>query len=157
MTYTPDLAAGITESFFQHIERLAHRSNAPLVIKKRITAISIELIQNIQRHGIDTEAASVTIEKNKAHYSIKSINNIRTKDIKTLSGRILAINKLDVSELKNLHTKILSKASVTEKGGVGLGLYRIAIRSAKKFIYGFHKINNNVYSFSLQINITTQA
>lgn len=153
MIYSPDLSNGITESFFQHIERLTQQSNTAMLIKKRITEISIELLQNIQRHSIDKKFSSLTIEKTEDYYSIRAENRIQIKEAKSLMDRIDAINKLNKSELRSLHTKTLHEASLSEKGGAGLGLYRIALRSTSPLRYTFQKINNRVYTFSLETNL----
>jgi Family of unknown function (DUF6272) len=154
--YTPDLSAGITESFFQHIERLAQPGTS-ILIKKRLTEISIELLQNIQKHSVDIQTSCLTIEKANAQYSIRAVNRIHAKDVKALTDRIDTINEFDQSELKGVHRKALSKAILTEKGGAGLGLYKIALRSNSRLLYAFEKINTSRYSFSFEINLTTHA
>lgn len=153
MIYTPDLSVGITESFFQHIEKLAHCSNAAMLIKKRITEISIELLQNMQRHSIDTQSSYLTIEKTEAWYSIKTMNRVHAKDIPSLTNRLRAINTMNHTDLKQVYKQTLRQSVLSEKGGVGLGLYRIALRSANQFVYTFQKIDTYIFSFSLEIKL----
>jgi Family of unknown function (DUF6272) len=151
--YTPDLSAGITESFFQHIEGLVQPGTS-ILIKKRLTEISIELLQNIQKHSVDIHTSCLTIEKANTQYSIRAVNPIPKKNVKALTDRIDTINKLDQSELKSVYRKTLSKAILTKKGGAGLGLYKIAMRSNSRLRYAFEKINTSRYSFSFEINLT---
>lgn len=153
MIYRPDLSAGITESLFQHIEKLAQRGNAAMLIKKRITEVSIELIQNIQRHSIDTKFSKLIIEKTEAGYSIKAMNRVHAKDVHSLTNRLLTINTLNHMDLKHVYKQTLRQAVLSEKGGAGLGLYRIALRSANQFVYAFKKINTHIFSFSLEIKL----
>jgi Family of unknown function (DUF6272) len=151
--YRPDLSVGITESFFQHMEKLAPRNNAAMLIKKRITEISIELFQNIQRHSIDMQSSYLTIEKTEACYSIKAMNRVHAKDIHSLANRLQTINTLNHSDLKRAYKQTLRQAALSEKGGAGLGLYRIALRSANQFVYAFQKIDTYIFSFSLEIKL----
>ncbi len=153
MIYIPDFSIGITESFFQHIEKLTKQGTTPMLIKKRLIEISIELFQNVQRHSIDKKSSRLTIENYGDDYLVKSVNPIYEKDVQTLINRVKVINKLDQSELKNIYTKTLQGASLSEKGGAGLGLYKIALRSTLPLRYTFQKINNQVYTFSLEINL----
>jgi len=149
--YSVDLSSGINESFFKDLEKLAGEK---LVARKRLTEITIELFQNIQRYSVSVNSARLVIEKRETDYSIIAINSVDGETAKTLQQKINDINALDHTQLKAQHTKALREAVLSNTHGAGLGLYRIALRSASALIGSFKPIDQHNFLFSLNVSLT---
>jgi hypothetical protein len=67
------------------------------------------------------------------------INNINVKE---LVEDINHINTLDKVELKSLYLKKLDNGQISKKGGAGLGLIIMAMKSKNKISCESFKVNN---------------
>lgn len=121
--------------------------------------IALELSQNIQKH-VDpalNKMSRVVIDKKASQYSITSVNTVHCKNIHQLLDKIEYINHMDRIRLREFHTESLKNSVLSAKGGAGLGLIRIAMRSASKLKCSIDQLNDSFYLFSLRVNISTQA
>lgn len=149
MTYSVDLSSGITESFFENIQRIENKN---LIIRKRLTEIAIELLQNIKKHGVTSNRKNLTIEKHESHYCIQASNQIHAHDVNELKSKIIHINSLDRAQLKKHHTRILHEGKLSEKSGAGLGLYRIVLR-AQTVQASIIQTNQDYFTFIIHVNL----
>lgn len=149
--YSVDLSGGITESFFTDLENVA---GSTVQLRKRLTGITIELFQNIIKHAIDITESRLIIQKEGSTYSVLAINTITASDVTFLQDKINYINKLDHTRLKEQHTKILAKTTLSKKSGAGLGFYRMALRSASTLVPAFKQLDQNHFTFSLHVILT---
>lgn len=149
-TRSVDLTCDITEGFFESIRQLTDKN---IVMQKRVTEITIELLQNIKKHGISTSRKSLTIEKHEAGYSIKTCNQLHANEVDKFKNKIIHINSLDYPQLKKEYLRILQKGHFSERSGAGLGLYRIAIRTRSLLHASFTRINQDFFNFNLHVNL----
>lgn len=149
-SHTVDLSSGITENFFTNLAALAGHK---LVVRKRLTEITLELLQNIQRHGVVSDQTMLNINKYESGYLIRAVNVIAQEHVLPLRQVIESINSLDHAQQKKQHTMLLRNVSRDKKSGAGLGLYRIAIRSASVLKASFEKINQHYFTFSLHVTL----
>lgn len=148
-SYSIDLSSGITESFLANIHPLTDSS----IIRKRLTEITIELLQNIRKHSAGSVHETLIIKKHRSHFSIESENQIHSEDVAALENKISFINSLDKIELKKEHTRVLHETSLSEKSGAGLGFYRIAMRTKSILNASFKPLNHNHHIFTLNVNL----
>lgn len=151
ITHTVDLSSGITEDFFINLATLAGQK---LMARKRLTDITVELLQNIQKHSVSLHNAALRIQQHGSGYSIHAVNVIAQEDILPLTQTIGYINSLSHTQQKKQHTILLRNTSLNNKSGAGLGLYRIAIRSASALKASFQQINPKHFIFSLHVTLT---
>jgi hypothetical protein len=149
LTYSIDLTSGITESLFSNIRQLTDN----LVIRKRLTEITIELLQNISKHGVASVCKTLTIQKHASYFSVVSTNQILLKDVAALQNKIHFINSLGSAEVKKEHTRVLCETMLSEKSVAGLGLYRIAMRTKSALTASFQPISQSHHIFTLHVTL----
>ncbi len=150
-TYSVDLSQGITESLFTDLKNLA---GSNVRAGKRLTEITIELFQNIRKHAINRNNSRLVIQKESSVYTIVAVNTVTVKNMTFLQDKIKYINTLDHAQRKEQHTKILGQATLRKKSGAGLGLCRIAMRSASTLVPAFRQTHQRYFTFSLHVTLT---
>lgn len=138
VTHSVNLTSGITESFFANIHQLAPEN---LTVRKRLTEITLELLQNIRKHSTALYPETLSIKKYAHHFLIEAGNPIHSKEINALKKKIRCINTLDQVKLRTAHTHMLREGRLSEKSGAGLGLYRIAMRAKSALAASFTPID----------------
>ncbi|MBD3638988.1 MAG: hypothetical protein HUJ25_16660 [Crocinitomicaceae bacterium] len=82
-------------------------------------------------------------------------SNLIVEEVKQiLIDKIEEVNAKDKQELKELYMHILETGEINEKGGAGMGLVEMTRRSGNPLQYEFHEVDQDVYSFNLQIDFT---
>lgn len=137
------------EAFFTALHEF---SGNELLLTKRVTDITIELLQNIRRHS-DREDASLQITREGSKVTWKSINRVTPDQINPLAERINFINNLGYADLKKQHTRVLAKSRHNRGANAGLGLCRIAMRSQSKLTASFEQLDSGRVIFSLDVNL----
>lgn len=131
------------------------------LIKKKIYNISVECVQNLYHHlgeitsdlGAEYSAVIYVLTKDEAQYTITTGNCIKNENISSLKQKLEQIKALEHEELKQYYKEVLDNGQVSNKGGAGLGMIDMAMRSRKNFTYSFIEINEKLSIFSLKINI----
>lgn len=91
--------------------------------------------------------------KNDSELIFSTSNSVlNSKKIK-LQENIEEINQSCIDKLKQMQEQKLLTGELTEKGGSGIGLINIAIRSNNKLEYKFEPIDNETSHFNLLIKI----
>jgi len=130
-------------------------------MKKKVGFLMAECFQNVIRHGdVDPadeglpEHSSYFVSRNiKGNFIISSGNLIDNEDVENLKSKIDNINKLDKEALKDLYMKVLGSEEMSTKGGAGLGLIEMARKSGRELEVAFHKLNDKITFFYMQILI----
>lgn len=131
-------------------------------VRKKVYFIMVESLQNITRHE---SKESVSDELTNSFFIIQGINNgyfvtsgnyIPNDQIPVLSEKLEKINNLSPEELKEYSKVLLSKGTLSSKGGAGLGLIEMARKSGNKLNYKFEKIDDNKSFFYYQIRVTSK-
>ncbi|NMC38726.1 MAG: hypothetical protein GYA41_10425 [Bacteroidales bacterium] len=119
--------------------------------RKRLFMFVLESIQNIIKHGDNDHAdmSLVTYAKNEEGYSITTGNIVETGHAKDLESRLVQINRSDEKGIKSLYLEILDKSELSRKGGAGLGLLEMAIKTGNRLDYDFVPIDDKHTYFLL--------
>lgn len=152
--YAIDLTGGITESFFTDLKNFA---GPRLSERKRLTAVTIELFQNICRHAINTDHRKLIIQREASHYAIEAVNTVTANEVAFLQKKINYINCLNRDQLRKQRTKILSTKTSRKKSGAGLGLYYIALRSSSPLVPVFRQTDKHRFTFSLHLTLAVSS
>ncbi len=111
----------------------------------RIFHTSVELIQNISRHGRIvnniTEGIFCLI-KDKNGFYLSSGNYIKEDHLSSVKDNFNFINKIDNSDLNNIYLKKLKENSRSESNQAGIGLIDVRRYNQSKFDYDI--INDNI-------------
>lgn len=133
------------------------------IIRKKIYAIIVECLENIDRHknlypdNLDKKFdTKFTLElKNNAFFVVTG-NVIKNEIVKTLKNQLDMVNSLDEKGLKKLYRKTLLTGQISEKGGAGVGIIDMAKISRNKIKYNFESINNELSYYQIQLKINNQ-
>ncbi len=134
-----------------------------IAIKKKVVNIMVECLENIHKHSdllesddsLDLKYASkFSFEIKDNEYHINSGNVVLNNSIEKLKHKIDQVNQLDRSGLKKLYEQVITKTDISKKGGAGLGIIDIALKSSNKIEYDFEKLNNKYSYYNIHIKVT---
>lgn len=160
-----DYMGGITEAqtttILQEVESCLKQRNTPIKVLKKIFNITIELTQNLYHHGIvpvsfgidncKLGAFIITYEEN--CYKISSGNFVDAECYNQIKERLKQINNLSPEATKKLYLSTLNNDTFSNKGGGGLGIIDIALKSGNEINYNFYEYQSDYLFFALDILI----
>jgi hypothetical protein len=120
--------------------------------RKRLFMYVLENLQNIVKHGDHSGPGGmslVTYSKTDDGYTITTGNAISAEHVKDLKYRLDLVNKLDIDEIKAIYRQILDTSEFSKKGGAGLGLFEMAIKTGNRLDYEFVPVDNKFSYFIL--------
>lgn len=140
---------------------------ASISVKKKLFNIIVECLDNIQKHtdALNSQIAlhsrikqSVdhsffSFDFNDEYYVIKTKNVIQNEFIDNLKIKVDRINQLDKEGLKKHYEQVILEGEISSKGGAGLGLIDIALKSNNKLEYKFEAIDDQYSFFILQVKV----
>jgi hypothetical protein len=130
-------------------------------VKKKVYNILVECLQNLFHH-IDEIApqqienmrsAIFMLKKNESEFTIMTGNYIKNENVFVFKKRLEDIQSLTIKELKDYYKSILNNGQMSIKGGGGLGIIDIAIKSGGKFLFDFSIVDSKYSFFSFTTNI----
>jgi hypothetical protein len=150
-----DKAIDLSDKNIENISKLTK-------MKKKVSFLMAECIQNIVRHGEGENTKTITGGRSEMFftrniddtYFISSANLIDKEKEKFLKEKLKQVNELDGDGLKKLYMDILANEGMSEKGGAGLGLVEMARKSGEKLNYDFHSVDDKYTFFYLQIKLS---
>jgi hypothetical protein len=132
-------------------------------MRKKVSFLMAECIQNIVRHGEGENITEITNQSEMFFtrniddtYFISSANIVDKEKQAFLEEKLELVNQLDKDGLKSLYLDILTNESLSEKGGAGLGLVEMARKSGQKLDFDFQTINELYSFFYLQIKLRSK-
>ena len=141
---------------FQLFESNLQIKKEDLVFKKKSLYILIELLQNMNRHGVEIDGMKpglflVTIKS--GQYTMETGNFIYTNNAKMLKEHLDSLQGLDKIELAKRYKDQLMSADIEEDKGAGLGIIEMFRQSEGEIIYTFEKVNEQLSFFSLSATL----
>lgn len=127
--------------------------------RKRLFMFVLESLQNIIRHGDPKYAdmSIITYSRKDDGYSITTGNMIEASQVEDLEKRLNQINTLDGSAIKAQYLQILNNSGLSKKGGAGLGLFEMAVKTGNKLDYDFIPFNKNHSYFVLSKTVDSSG
>lgn len=133
------------------------------VLRKRVIHILIESLENIYKYtklNIEGEYANVdffskvSLEKNNDSFIITTGNTILNSDIELLRTKIEKVNSLNRDKLQEFYKEILNNGEISDKGGAGLGIIDMAIKSGNPIGFKFVQENDKYSFYEIKIVIS---
>lgn len=125
---------------------------------KNIFNILIEGLQNIKNHGEfspqNNQISFFHMYDMEDSFICNFSNLIDNNHIEKISKNIDHLNTLERPELKTLYLETLTNGQISEKGGAGLGIIIMAMKSKNKIDYKTFSIDDNLSILSLNVKIT---
>jgi hypothetical protein len=164
LVYQGDFTQETTKSILAMAERNIDSSGEDSSIKRKVFNVMVESLQNIVKHSdelVDGEtkshAAIFLIGRETNRYTIMSGNPIRKSNIPALKQKLEKINALDKDGLKDLYKEIIKNATISEKGGAGLGFVDMARKSGEKLQFVFPEMAGEYCFFCLKVNVQRES
>jgi len=161
LSFKGNITDELLTSILHVIEQKLERYNEPKQIKRKVFNVLVECLQNLYLHSNDEEVVEeekssvmVMVAKLDDGYNILTGNVIPKENVETLSKRLVNINQLSHTELKELYIETLTDGKRSAKGGGGLGFLEIARKSKRKLEFGFVPFDDKSSFFSLNVKIT---
>ncbi len=159
LSYLGEITPDITNNLLQLLNK-SKMFDEEIATKKKLYNIMVECLENITRHNEVIEKAIhpaiFLLVKSASHYHIITGNYIYNKTIDPIKDALDSINKLDRAEIKKMHLKALENSKISEKGGAGIGLIDIALKSGNELLYAFIPVDNAISFYTLDAKVTIQ-
>ena len=128
--------------------------------RKRLFMYVLENLQNIVKHGDRSghgDMSLVAYSKTDDGYTITTGNIIASDHVNDLKKRLERVNKLDNNEIKTLYRQILDTSEFSNKGGAGLGLIEMAIKTGNRLDYEFVPVDKSFSYFILSKTVDSSG
>jgi hypothetical protein len=136
-------------------EELMKSSGDKKAIVKRAFSILIEGLQNIRIHGRSDEQGNqlsfLIVAKAADRYCLNFANLVDYSIIQSIESQIYKLNLMNIDEVKELYTSVLTESGFSEKGGAGLGFITMKMKSNTKLNYSILPLDDRLSLFSLEI------
>ena len=153
-----DLSESNVDAILYYIEDKLEKDGEPKNLIKKIFTIVVESLQNIRIHGTNdrdgVKASFIVIGKETDAYQIWVGNLAENAVVGAIKTSISKIVDLKPNAIRKIYLNSLSYGKLTEKGGAGLGLLTIALKSDNNMQYRFEKINDNLTLFNLNVKVS---
>jgi len=155
--YSGDLNFGFANALTSRLERLLEEKIESKRVKKRFFSVFVEAIQNIRLHGEmdDSEHVHsiVTVFVKDQKLQAKFSNIIESRQARELADRYEEINLLDPITLKERYMEIMMNGARSDKGGAGLGILTIVMRSKNPSPVSVRKLNDEYDIFTHLVSV----
>lgn len=150
--YSGDLNFGFAGALTSRMEKLLDEKIENKTAKKRFFTVFIEAIQNIRLHGEmdnnDHIHSIVTVFQFENRLCARFSNIIDKKVVPDLKSRYDVINEMDLISLKERYMEIMMNGVRSSKGGAGLGIITMVMRSKNKSPYEVAPLDDDYAIFS---------
>jgi len=159
LIYSGDFSQDLTKTLLAFTERKLSSEIIGDQARKKIFNIMVEMLQNISKNNVKTEAVIsmqsplFMIGENDSAYNLVSSNLILNSNIQFLRTRIDEVNGLDAEGLRELYKQVRLKSTFSNVGGAGIGIIDIARKSENKLTYSFDEIDSKCSMYSLLIKV----
>lgn len=120
--------------------------------RRRLFMYVLESLQNMAKHGTHlyhTGMSTVTYSKTDGGYTVTTGNVMDSASVRDLRNRLERIITLEPEEIKELYRQILNNSEFSKKGGAGLGLLEMAIKTGNRLDFDFVPIDSDHTYFIL--------
>jgi len=146
ISHTGDLSEADLQTILDSIEKTAIENGDKPAVVKRLFSVMVESLQNLRAHGARSEqgnmATCVVVGAEEGHYLVDTGNPVANDEVNDLKARIERINAMERLQLRAFYMKVLSDGSRSEKGGAGLGLITLVLRSKNPIEFAIDQIND---------------
>ncbi len=158
LAYQGDVTQETTKSILTMAERSLEASEGDVTIKRKVFNVMVESLQNIVRHNErppkGAHPAIFLIGREGNSYAVMSGNPVSKKRVPSLKSALERVNSLDQEGLKDLYKNAIQDATISDKGGAGLGFIDMARKSGEKLSFEFPEMSASYCFFCLKINVS---
>lgn len=160
LKYYGEFSVNLIRSFADGVEEMMTKLGEKRHVIKRMFSILIEGLQNVYIHGGTEEngaqMAFLIITKNESTYKILLGNIVEPEDRSPVKTYLGNINNHSEEELKQLYLNILKNGYLSKKGGAGLGIVTMRIKSAKNLHYQIYDLPSQKAFLVMEVELNRE-
>ena len=147
------------ETLVNLLSTIEGQMQGPASFKKKVFYITVELLQNIFKHGSSPDGRDngnpgiFFIGEEDGVYKITTGNYIVKDKVEDLKGKIDYVNNLNQEELDDFYNKRLFNFDIDDSKKAGLGIIDLRLKSGMPLYYNFHDIDDNFSFFTFQARV----
>jgi len=149
-------------TLLSNVKRQIENQIIEVAVRKKIYNIMVECLENIHKHAGEVEFERgqnqyyplFVMGKSGESYYITAGNLIYNKDMKIFKQKLDDIKQMNREKLKEKYRKTMLKGEFSEKGGVGIGIIDMALKSDNKLEYLFKTIEDHIAFFVIEIKVS---
>lgn len=150
--YAGDLNFGFANALTSRMEKLLDEKVDNKTARKRFFTVFIEAIQNIRLHSEMDESdhvhTVVTVYRKANRLCGQFSNIIDQRKVPDLKARFDSINEMDPVSLKEKYMEVMMNGARSSKGGAGLGIITMVMRSKNSSPYHLSALDEGYKIFS---------
>lgn len=150
----------VVNTLLSDVKKQLHTSSSDMRVAKKTYKVLVECLENIHKHSSrkdnefqDNNEGIFILKKDDNGFTVAIGNSILNSDVVTLQSLLDEINALDGEALKKMYREKITDAEVSDKGGAGLGMIDIAMKSGSILDYKFEPYTERKHFFSLNVLI----
>lgn len=151
----------MVDTLLTDVKRELSLSGANRGTQKKTYKVLVECLENAYRHSVENappkpgkQKGIFILTRKPTGYGVIVGNPVQNSEVESLKIKLEETNSLDPGELKEKYRSMIKTAAISDKGGAGLGLMDIAIKSGSKLLYNFDNHEENTNFFTLEIHIS---
>lgn len=159
LVYQGDFTQETTKSILTMAERSLEAAEEDAGIKRKVFNVMVEVLQNIVKHNDHPDGSSMgakaifLIAREANRYTVMTGNPVRKSRVEEIRGTLEKINSLDKDGLKDLYKKAIQDATLSDKGGAGLGFVDMARKSGERLWFDFPELSPEHCFFCLKVKV----
>lgn len=158
--YTGDLNYGFANAISGRLERLLQLHVTNKQAQKRFFSVFVEAIQNIRIHGYadadDRAHAGINVYTREGMLYGDFMNIITKEQGAQLAKRYNEANGMERTALKERYLDVMQNGSLSGKGGAGLGIITIVMRSQNPSTFNLINLESNLQVFHSRLAVNLQ-
>ena len=153
-----DLSEDDVDSILMMVENKLESHGEPRMLIKKIFTVVVESLQNIRIHASRTDSAKDTsfiiITKENGDYKVIVANLADNDIVESTKQKLIKVTGLNERALKKMYMNSLAMGKLSAKGGAGLGILTIALKSDNNLKFNFERINDDLTFFNMDIRVS---
>ncbi|MBC9811255.1 hypothetical protein H9Y05_02090 [Crocinitomicaceae bacterium CZZ-1] len=160
LKYYGEFSVNLIRSFADGVEEIMIKLGDKRHVIKRMFSILVEGLQNIHLHGgLDDngqQTAFLIVTHNNLGYKVLFGNIVEPEDRSSVKTYLGNINNHSDEELKQLYLSILKDGYLSQKGGAGLGIVTMRIKSSEDLQYRIYDLPSNKAFLVMEVELNKQ-
>ena len=157
LSYSGELSQGFSYALATKLEHILESENVGKGLVKRIFSIFIEALQNVRLHAYKNAEGilvGIAVVRTQDDFEIHVCNLLEEQKREKLINKINELNALRPEELKKKYMETMMDGDLSEKGGAGLGILTIAIKSRNPIKYEIQPLEDALHLITFHFNIS---
>lgn len=158
LTYLGDITPDITNALLKAIKNDNTKFDEEIATKKKVYKIIVECLENICRHSEKVEKklsqSIFLLGRDDKNYYIITGNYILGTQVESIKSVLEQVNGMNKDQIKEKYREILSEGKISDKGGAGLGIIDIAMKSENQIEYEFVPVQDDISFYIFKVSVS---